>query len=195
MAKLYAISGPQGSGKSTVMAQLDGIDAIYLDPLKVSREVQRRLGLSSLDAVNSGTFEQMLQFQNMVLEVKDDSLALFKRMAVSAVISERSFIDIAAYFLLWVHLHHPDAPEDAVMDYVKRALKLQLFHFDGIIYVPAIDGIEFEHDPQRASESSRQLFEMLFMQLVEACECKNVFIINSTTVDDRKAEILKFLGI
>lgn len=201
MAIIVPISGVQGSGKSTLQNALAEIQtpniSIYSDTYKVSRAVQNRLGVASLSDVISSV-ESFTNFQDAILREKDKSLSLLKSAAHDVVITERSFIDIAAYHNIWALQFYDRGAytlsevNDKISSYTDKCIKLQNYHFASNIIVPKNSAIVFEYDPNRADEElSDQFFEQ-YMSILEKTN-QSAFIISTQSVAERVAEAVSFL--
>lgn len=156
MAKVVALSGPQGGGKTTLLNGLAD-KGWHVDSFKVSREVQSRLGWEKLDSVLKDP-QTMMDFQTTILEVKSEREAEnVKRSDVELILTERSFADIAAYTQLWcwelvsdkqwsvkdvIHFMIPFADKCAAEQRV----------YDGNLILPMMTHIKWEADPHRAKQ-------------------------------------------
>lgn len=199
--RFVGISGPQGSGKGSMMDAFQSMDTEFrclFDDFKVSRHVQKKMGFSSLQEATD-TFEKMIAFQNAVLDEKSNSLEFLRNAVVDYVITERTFIDIGTYFELWCN-KMVDAGELSESDshslsenFLAKCFKFQHHFFDTTIIVPMMDHIQFEDDPNRAKQNDVDLFYELFMKNCTSCGGK-FFNISAESINDRAIELRNFLG-
>lgn len=201
MAIIVSISGVQGSGKSTLQEALAEIQnpnlSIYSDTFKVSRAVQQRLGYQTLNEAIA-TVDNFIKFQREIIHEKDRSLSLLKSAISDVALTERSFIDIAAYNHLWISkfVERGVLPVDEgialSVEYTTRCLELQKYHFTSNIIVPKMAYVEYEFDPNRADESLSDMFFEVYMNILMESG-QQAFIISKQTVDDRVGEATKYL--
>ncbi|WP_407303462.1 AAA family ATPase [Acinetobacter sp.] len=191
MAALVGLSGPQGGGKTTLLNGLKGA-GIEVDDFKVSRQVQKELGWSSLTNVMESP-ETMMAFQVKVRDVKYvRELENRARRDVDIILTERTFADIATYTQLWAWELTEQGKwgvKDAIeflKDYVGLCRENQEV-YEGVLFLPSMPHIKFEEDPHRASEKhidfvSKQLdafFDHAQPRMVP------VFRISTESIDDR----------
>lgn len=199
--RFIGISGPQGSGKGSMMAAFQAMETDFrclFDDFKVSRHVQKKMGFASLQEATD-TFEKMIKFQNTILEEKSNSLEFLRNAMVDYVITERTFIDIGTYFELWCRkmVAEGKLSEDESyrisFEFLQKCFKLQHIFFDTTIIVPMMDHIQFENDPNRAHQNDVDLFYELFIKNCTLCGGK-FFSISAESINDRAAELQHFLG-
>lgn len=200
--RFVGISGPQGSGKGSMMAAFQTMETDFrclFDDFKVSRHVQKKMGFSTLSEATD-TFAKMIAFQKAVLEEKSDSLEFLRNAVVDFVITERTFIDIGTYFELWCRKMIDAAQisekegHSLSTNFLEKCFKLQHQFFDTTIIVPMMDHIQFEDDPNRAKQNDVDLFYELFMKNCTICGGK-FFQISAETITDRAIELRNYLGV
>ena len=202
---VIAISGPQGSGKGTLMSAVEkrhfdsGMKTFYFDDFKVSRSVQQQLGITRLVEIEDD-FNKMCKFQTMVLTQKVQSLnelKYFHNDAMDFIITERSFIDIASYFQLWCmkqfnkgtisetqYFETVDVFSEMCYEAQHELIKMN-------VIVPMMDHIRFEVDPHRASEADLDDFYEIFMNHVVNTTTEYRFI-TAETIAARTDEFFNF---
>lgn len=203
-ARIVAVSGPQGCGKGSMISEIANIDFttalnyFFIDDFKVSRAVQKEMGFSSLSDVYTD-MSVMLQFQNKILDVKKESLyELQQFVGRDFIITERSFLDIAAYFELWCEkqMHAGNITEDQFLDltqnYAKKCYSYQKEFCDVNVIIPMMDCVEFEHDQHRAGKEDIDRFYELLMKHVVASETR-CFFVTQETIKDRAFQVINFL--
>lgn len=199
--RFIGISGPQGSGKGSMMTAFQTMDTDYrclFDDFKVSRHVQKKMGFKSLQEATD-TFEKMMEFQNAILDEKSNSLEFLRNAMVDYVITERTFIDIGTYFELWCIKMVEDGELSAnesyeiASEFLQKCFRLQHKFFDTTIIVPMMDHIQFENDPNRANRNDVDLFYELFMKNCTICG-GNFFSISEKSIIDRATQLRNFLG-
>jgi predicted ATPase len=164
VAKVVAISGAQGAGKSTILKGLMA-QGWHVDNFRVSRAVQAQLGWASLDNVTS-SWDTMVQFQEEVL-LQKRSQDLRLRFGFdgepgtpSIVLTERSFADIIAYTTYWtwelVDQQKQTFKEAAawLSRYHQLCVRAQTDCYEGLILLPYMDAVPWEDDPHRASRGT-----------------------------------------
>lgn len=198
MARLVAVSGAQGAGKTTVLTMMKARGWV-VDDFKASRQVQADLGMSSLQDVMSSV-PTMLKFQNAVLEVKKQREEYLASLAGDIILTERSFADIAAYTTHWCWQHVDDKNWDFftasrwLTPYIAECAEAQQV-YSGVILVPMMPVIKWEDDPQRADRwSVDSIFEDItsFVQRTQP-DINRRLLISTQMVEDRVAQIEKFL--
>lgn len=203
-ARIVAVSGPQGCGKGSMISEIAEIDFsealnyFFIDDFKVSRAVQKDMGVSSLMDIYTD-MSVMLQFQNKVLDFKKDSLyELQQFVGRDFIITERSFLDIAAYFELWCEkqMQAGNITEDEFVDltqnYAKKCYTHQKEFCDINVIIPMMDCVEFENDQHRANKDDIDRFYELLMKHVEASGTR-CFFVTEETVKDRAVQVINFL--
>lgn len=203
-ARIVAVSGPQGCGKGSMISEIEEIDFstalnyFFIDTFKVSRTVQKEMGVSSLADIYAD-MSVMLQFQNKVLDVKRDSLyELQQIVGRDFIITERSFLDIAAYFELWCEkqMQAGNITENEFLDltqkYAKKCYSYQKQFCDVNVIIPMMDCVEFENDQHRAGKDDiDRFYELLMKHVVESgTRC---FFVTKETIKDRASQVINFL--
>lgn len=200
MTKVVSLSGAQGGGKSTLLTELHDRGWV-VDDFKVSRAVQEKLGWSTIDNVLS-SWDTMIQFQEQVLDEKfNRDLSLRELGSSSVILTERSFVDVAAYTTYWVwELHSAkkvDFSEAAkwLGDYVTRCSAAQLRCYDAVLILPWMPHIAWENDPNRASkESARSIGDSIFdLANGKRFQMVQKFVITEKNTEDRATEVENFL--
>ena len=203
-ARIITVSGPQGCGKGSMIGEIERIDfdhalnSFMIDDFKVSRSVQKELGFKSLSQVYS-SLENVILFQNLVLDTKYRSLrSQLETVGRDFIITERSFLDIAAYFELWCEkqLILGNLTEEGFFDitqsYFQRCYEYQRELCEISIIIPMMDHVKFEEDSQRASEQDIDRFYELLMKHVAISETE-CFFVTKQTVYDRARQVIDFL--
>lgn len=156
MAKLIAISGAQGCGKSTTMNVLRDVFELNIDVFSAPRHTQKEMGYESLAEVLALPSDKIKEFQIEILKTKLKRDIANEIQTSKFVIVERCFADIYAFafqwaiqsvdpkFILWVE-------EEYKPLCVKYQKQIDYFTFQ---LAPLKS---FEVDPRRADEDSRFL--------------------------------------
>lgn len=167
MAKFHiALSGAQGGGKTSLLNELK-LRGYHVDDFRVSRAVQAQLGWESLDRVMESP-KTMMEFQEEVFRQKyTNDFGLRVHSNVHTLV-ERSFADIAAYTTTWMwkFIDRGDITFEQAMEwltpYVRRCTQAQQEVYQGMIILPMMSHVVFEHDPHRAKkEDVDAVFENL----------------------------------
>lgn len=186
---LISVIGAQGCGKSTLLNELY-CSGVAVDNFKVSRAVQKELGISSLGEVTSD-FNSMKQFQEMILEQKYENDRKLKKE--SPVLVERSFFDLIAYTELWCSRLGLTSNDSNywLPNYKQVCLEYQKI-YDGIILIENSDEIVFERDKNRAGEDSR---DQIYSRLRELCEMSGILftVIKEANLEKRVSQSLAYI--
>lgn len=195
--KIIAFSGPQGSGKTTLLDAVynkmsaDGY-SVYRDEVKTSRAVQKGLGWSSLEKVLESKCT-MNEFQRLTHKTKATTInKLLTTANVDFVLTERCHADIIAYFQLWNEQMADPFSEDP--DWVNEATAYQGMLYDGVVYVPFMDHVKFEHDPNRGFERDIVRFDELLKTNLDKMAHSKTYRVVGKSVDDRTNEVVNYLG-
>ena len=176
---LIAFSGTHGTGKSTTIKNLvSSRDDMFEDPLKVSRKVQTLLGYEKLEEAYK-TPKRMIEFQELILEQKiigDNGVVRLTNKPI--ILTERSYLDIAAYALQWslrviekcrLTAMGTQQITDWYLQYEKRCLN-EMKRYDGLVFVYPLTLIEFEAENNRADLKSRDFIHSRISDYVSRLE-------------------------
>jgi hypothetical protein len=205
MSKLVGISGPQGSGKSTVLNEIKkNIDTFNLnwavDDFKVSRTVQEALGWETLSKVQDSP-ETMMEFQAEVFKQKyDRDLMLTKGITRAIIFTERTFADLSAYALLWTYkfvdsgLWEKKAGAAFYADYNFNCLAAHRSLYCCTVLIPFMDCVKFEDDPRRAEEKDINfVFNHINDFLTSKLAAHEVITITEQTPENRAKQIQNYI--
>ena len=199
MARVVAVSGAQGGGKSTLLTKLRD-RGWKVDDFKVSRAVQHQLGWKSLSQVMEST-TTMMQFQNEVFRQKLQRDTLLQQSATDIILTERSFADIAAYTTYWCW-EHVDRMNWAFFDaskwltpFLKQCHAAQTQIYSGVIILPFMKEVKWQDDPNRASLQSVETIAEDVSRFVDVNEMSGVrqLTISAATPDERAEQADSFL--
>lgn len=191
---VISISGTQGSGKSTLLHALEARGAT-VDHYKVSRAVQKELGATALSDLTQSS-ASIRHFQELVFEKKymnDRSL----KEHDGIILVERSFIDVAAYTLLWMTSlleHSPYSESDGAWlnDFIKRCSAAQFEIYSGSAMIPLMPGIKHEVDLNRARYEDADTIYDLAMMFIATSLGPTFPICNIFELDiDRRCETIR----
>ena len=202
---LVTLSGPQGCGKSTTLhhvAQIcrDRKLPIHVDGFKVSRHVQAEIGMENLsDALVD--YESMMDFQSKIVSTRTDyeegRISTHKIRApegTKIVIMERSYADIVAYFRLWSEIIDPTDYFSFARELFISSTREQYEFVSHHLYLPFMDHIKFEYDPNRGFEGDIIKFDNLLKdELNHSSIGINKSTITGTTPTERAESLLKQL--
>lgn len=195
---LIAFSGTHGAGKSTTIKNLVASrDDIYEDPIKVSRKIQALLGYKKLEDAYS-TPKRMIEFQELILEEKilrDKNV--FDATSKRVILTERSYLDVAAYTLQWVNRLLENKLTDTLsltkwyLRYEKRCLD-EMYRYDGVIFVNPLIDTTFDIEPNRADLESR---DFIYNTLLEYLKNYNIpiEILESASINSRVNRCSNFI--
>lgn len=194
MAKLIAISGTHGCGKTTLLNEIKNQHYPYsvsVDDFKASRTIQAQLGTDLSQITDLPT---LLNFQTLVLEAKAKNDLELLRHPADVVIVERSMLDLIAYTQLWLYELDPcQTAVDWFNQYTHRALAYHRL-YAATILISSTHEIPFVADPNRGKEDTRLRFEFLLrlqLHLFETLSQRPGYHINSecVTIPDRLAKV------
>lgn len=198
---LIAFSGTHGTGKSTTIKTLTSFrNDVYEDPLKVSRECQKVLGYKKLEDAYT-TPKRMIEFQEMILETKISSDAdIFYTTDKKIILTERSYLDIAAYTLQWViRLIESKLSAEEIralmqwyLRYEKRCMNM-MYRYDGLIFVSPLTAVEFDVEPNRADLYSRDFIHETILDYLKNYDI-SMSILESDSVDSRVIQCNDFIN-
>jgi len=200
VAKIFAISGVAGSGKSTVLEELRN-RGYFVDDYKVSRAVQQELGFTSL-AEATKTLSDIKLFQKTVFNKKyERETFLHSSMGENDVIlTERSFADISVYNELWfrrlLNKEGRITASEFFENVTSYSIKCNEYQkvYSGILHLPMMECVKYEVDPSRApSELDEQTDTLLRAFICGKTPCLPYHIISKASVSDRADEIENFI--
>ena len=162
---LIAFSGTHGTGKSSTIKRLTELypNSIVEDTYKVSRECQKFLGYENLSEAYE-TPDRMMRFQELILSEKRKSdYSYLISPPANIILTERSYLDIAAYTNEWVNRLIKNYPMNATEQIELKTWYSQyrircseyMHLYSGLIVVHPLTFTEFEQDPNRADFESR----------------------------------------
>lgn len=196
MAKIIGVSGAQGAGKSTMLKALAD-RGWYVDDFKVSRDVQARLGWSSLDVVMTSV-DAMKHFQLSILDAKREHDLMLSQRCDAIILTERTFADISAYTGEWCVKHSQlrnwgmfDACE-WLADFSRQCAEAQRMCYSGVLLLPFMSHVQWVDDPHRASRTNVDTIYTRIEEFVTREHGKR-HVITSASVDDRVVEAETFL--
>jgi predicted ATPase len=184
---VIAISGTQGSGKSTLLNLLKEKN-YKVDEFKVSRYVQQRY-----ENLEKAVDTNLRQFQQDIFNFKylNDSKLVLENNTLIFV--ERSFIDIAAYTLLWFEKLEKVSKELERWKekYIRKCLEAQYLIYSGVINLRYNPELPFEVDENRGSFEDIKRYEELFYELQEQSGVRKLEIIDLDK-DKRIESVIEF---
>lgn len=192
---VIAISGTQGSGKTTVLNELQK-NGYAIDTYKVSRAVQEELKSQALTEV-TGSFEVMKQYQELVFKRKYERDMSLKNTG-GLILTERSFIDIAAYASLWL-AKIIDSGEQVDTEwglaFTRKCKDAQLEVYGGAVMIPLLPGIQHEQDPKRASYNDSDAFYRICTGFISIMLGPTfpIYTVYETSIPNRIESIQHFL--
>lgn len=201
MAKVVGISGAQGGGKTSLLAELK-TRGWTVDDFKVSRAVQAQLGWKSLDNVLKDPLT-MMDFQEEVFRQKLNHDYALRDSDAPVVLVERTFADICAYTTHWTwELHYQGKmllglANSFLKKYVASCIQAQEECYAGVVLLPFMEGVvKWEDDPNRASRASvDQIYEGVerFTQHARFLTQKKMTIYTKS-VHERAAQVELFMN-
>lgn len=200
MARLHIpLSGAQGGGKTSLLNELSR-RGHHVDDFRVSRAVQAQLGWNSLDRVMDSP-QTMMQFQEEVFRQKYANDRALHVQSNSVTLMERSFADIVAYTTVWMwkfvdrgDLTFAEAT-DWLVPYTSACVKAQQDIYQGMLILPMMSHVTFEHDPHRAKkEDVEAVFENLerFMDKAAFINFPKL-VISAKSIEERADQVEAFL--
>lgn len=170
MTHLIPISGTHGCGKSTLVKVL-GARGWRIDTFQVSRAIQKQIfDVESLSEVLTNPYS-VIAFQELILREKfrNDSkikLQLDQHdIPFRVALTERSFVDIAAYAALWLTKFNNHAIYMRwLKNYVKVCAEYQHMLYSANLYLNPI--VHWEDDPNRANEEDREFINTFMLDFL-----------------------------
>lgn len=194
---MIGISGAQGAGKSTLLQAMAEL-GYHVDGFKVSRLVQAEFGWTELRKVETSP-ELMMRFQREVFRQKklnDTKVKAFDTTGI--ILTERTFADLYAYTKLWTLRFTyqgklpVDEAEDFLAEYLADCVEAQSTLYEGVVLLPLMSHIQWETDPNRASEHDAEQVYNVVQSFVQEHEAYNITI-STETVQDRAQEVQTFI--
>lgn len=199
MTKLIAFCGTHGTGKTSTIRELASRNTklIFEDMFKVSRECQKKLGYEKLSEAYE-TINRMKEFQELILEEKRKSDYLILKYANKPfAITERSYLDIAAYTKEWVtRLYHNSTAFELrnllvwYDNYYKKCIELMSI-YSNLIFVYPLQNFDFEIDKNRADLKSRDnIHNFIMNELIDGyistkIQQQKILHLKSNTLENR----------
>lgn len=202
---LIAISGPAGSGKTTIMNALRDKYQYVLDDFKVSRYVQSVFGYSKLSEAYE-TFDKMEAFQNKIAYEKfSHNVQLKQEFPKSVIITERSEFDMIVYAFQWItklitpfDIIQNSKEKEHIFYWYKRYWDICIEHakasYDALIYIHPSKDFAFEYDAQRAEEAGVEQFNKAMISIISKYWVKPILIIQESDITLREQAIVNFLN-
>lgn len=172
MTTVVAISGAQGTGKSTTIELLEKEHNRRIDDFKASRSVMQSMGTSIEEF--SGDSTKMMEFQEQLLCAKIQNDSVLKvghgrnpfSNKTPVVIVERSLIDLAAYAIEWTNNQEFDAYSihQWCGRYVDRCLLFNKVLYDRTYILPS-GMFEMVYDGVRAKADSQDSIHRTLVRL------------------------------
>ena len=180
-----ALTGSSSTGKTTIAQSLMGIpwirDLVSQFVPTDARQLLREMGFSQMDRM---TREQLRVFQRRYFDRK---LAL--ESSFGSLITDRSFVDVAAY---WLVRDAFDLPVDQRMPLVQQC-RTEAARYDLHIYVP-FGQIPFEHDGYRSEHHDLHIaIDSCIQRLLSEWKLKPIWI-RSGRHEDRVTQLKAALG-
>ena len=196
---IVGISGAQGAGKSSLLAEL-AKRGWTLDSFKVSRAVQSQLGWDSLDRVMDSP-ETMMEFQNEVFEQKYKNDLAISLRSNAMTLTERTFADILAYTSFWTwnfveqHRLRMNDAMNFLMPFTDKCVKAQDEIYSGVVLLPLMPHVVWEEDANRAKlEDAQTIYEDVEAFMKKRMPLTSRYITISTkTVEERADQVEHFL--
>jgi nicotinamide riboside kinase len=149
-----AITGAQGTGKTTLAERLSGELGLPLIP-ESSREVARRLGIAHLSQLSVDGFAR---FEKLCLE---SQLSHERRHA--AFVSDRCTLDGAVYWLKWLGQVRPPEETEGFISMARE----NMANYDHVFYLPvefSPQGDGFRSTDRRYQREVDGYFTQLFRE-------------------------------
>ena len=187
---LIAISGSQGCGKSTVLAELKS-RGYNVTERKTARSILNDWGVT-LDVVNQN-FELKHAFQSELVKRKyTDEIEL--ALSDELYFTERSFADLFTYSLIAFGQYNE---YDAWLDEYYKQCQAHCHNYSHIFYIQSKFSKNIEHDGVRSTNQhySRMIDTVMFdvteqMVMVDG-STTSLSTIYSTVLEDRIVEIIQ----
>lgn len=199
MSMVVGLSGAQGGGKTTLLEGLKKRGWV-VDDFKVSREVQKQLGVSSLTKATEEPYSMML-FQEKILQVKRQRELENKSGTEPLVLVERTFADILAYATSWTWDlidQRRWGAKDALpwlVEYTRKCMSAQQECYSGLLLLPLMLHVVWQDDAHRAPKQTADfIFEAIqsFNQTYSRQPAPSL-LISAEGVEDRVEQVDKFL--
>lgn len=181
---LLAVSGSQGSGKSTVLNELAALGYKVIER-KTSRSILSDWGVS-LSEVNNNP-ELTIKFQDEILSRKYQD-ELVSAMSNEIVFTERTFVDLAVYAL--VALGKDNEYNEWLNSYFEKCTELQYRLYRAIFYLQA-GHFQPVHDGVRSiNKHYSTLVDLAMSHYTELMTpSANLCVIDTPLVEERVAII------
>ena len=182
---LIAISGSQGSGKSTVLQKIreSGFSVIER---KTSRSILSDWNVS-LHEINNDR-ELTIQFQNEIIKRKYEDELHAANDPYNVFFTERTYADLMIYFLLAAG--GVNTMSNVLNDYYRQCINNQQ-NYTKVFYLKAGHFIP-EHDGVRGSNIHySRIVDLSMLDMTKQMTCNNKLSIIDTPCLDQRVNIIK----
>ena len=182
---LIAISGSQGSGKSTILKALEDLGYQTIKR-KSSRSILDEWGVT-LSQVNNDR-ELTVKFQDVILKRKFDDEKIAFEDKDNVWFTERSFADFFTYAL--VAIGKDNEYTEWMNDYYDRSKAAQKI-YDYVFYLQG-GMFEVAHDGVRGiNQHYSTMVDMTMRHFTEEMDCCGLSFVTEESVEDRVNKIIK----
>lgn len=184
---LYSVTGGQGSGKSTVLKELEQRYGFKVVQRKTSRSILSDWNVS-LDEVNNN-HDLTVSFQEEILKRKweDEKEA---RESSEIWLTERTYLDLFVYAL--VALGKDNRWSNWLDQYYDRCFKNQLDGYDNIFYLPVGFFKPVDDGVRAINQHYQQLVDRTLYSYLQ--QIPNVHTIDVMNLSDRINKILTVIN-
>jgi len=187
--KLIAISGSQGSGKSTILNEIKELGYTVIER-KTSRSILSDWGVT-LEEVNNDP-DLTLKFQQEIIQRKyQDEFQSFSSKEVC--FTERTYADLMTYFL--IVLGKTNRFSNDINNYYKECIKLQQT-YDKVFYLKAGHFVPVHDDTRGANVHYSRMADLTMLDLTEQMTpVDRLSVIHTPCLEQRLHIILAHSGL